>query len=216
MVLKEEIIKLKHVSKFFRRNSIKALDDVSISLYSGEIVGIVGGNGSGKSTLLKAISGLITPDSGIIERKFDIRVPCMMAVVLEGEQGLYKRLTSGEMMIHTAVLHGAKVDKALRRRSNMLLSDFKINSKAFVGELSKGMKQKLVLSSALLLKPKVILLDEPTLGLDAESTNTLISHIKSLADDESSLVLLATHDVSFINELPLRKYDMCSGRIIGQ
>ena len=215
MLLKDMIFKLEHITKCFRRNSIRALDDVSISLYSGEIVGIVGGNGSGKSTLLKVISGLILPDSGTIERKIDIRVPYMMTVALEGEQGLYKRLTSGEMMIHTAVLHGAKIDKALRRRSDMLLSNFNIDDKAFVGELSKGMKQKLILSSALLIKPKVILLDEPTLGLDVESITILISHIKNLINNEGSLVLLATHDVSFINELPLRKYDMCSGRIRG-
>jgi len=200
---------------------LRAVDDVSFTVDSGSVIGVLGPNGAGKTTLIKSILGLVIPTEGTARIDgVDVHENPGKAyehagAMLEGARNIYWRLTVRENLEFFASLVGYSPG-AVRDRHDELLERFDLLSKADepVKELSRGMKQKVSLASTLSRGGSVLFLDEPTLGLDVESSVELRRELRELVERESMTVVLSSHDMDVIEELCDRVIIMNDGRII--
>ncbi len=189
----------------------KALDGVSLTVGRGEIVGILGPNGSGKSTLVRVISTLILPDAGTIEvfgldaLKHQKAVQRTMNRV-SVEASFFKKLSAMENLLYGSKLYGMTGSEA-RPRIKEILANIGFDY-ARAGEpmenLSRGMQQKVALARALLTSPVLLLLDEPTTGLDPRSKVEVQKFIREVRTSHDSTVLLCTHDLAEAESLAER------------
>lgn len=211
-------VQVHNISKTFSAHLI--LHNINTSLFPGEITGISGPNGSGKTTFIKLISGLISPDSGNISiHGLDIateRLVVMkhLGVLLDGTRNLYWRLSAWQNFVYFAGLKGV-FGEILRKEGEFLLKYFGLwdvrNQK--VESFSLGMKQKLSICCTLSHNPKVILLDEPTIGLDCESQLLLVELLKIKAL-ELKTILVLSHDMEMIKTLCDRKIIIDNGTFL--
>jgi ABC-2 type transport system ATP-binding protein len=196
-----------------------ACRDVSFTVERGEVFGLLGPNGAGKTTTLRMLAGLYAPDEGSATvAGFPIGAgraggPGLRARVglLTESPGFYDRLTARENLIYFARLQQARDPL---RRSDALIDRFALREHADrpFAELSRGMKQKLAIARALVHEPEVILLDEPTVGLDPEATREVRGVIAELAADRATLVL-CTHHLEEVERLCSRAA-FIAGRLI--
>ncbi|CAN5740229.1 daunorubicin resistance protein DrrA family ABC transporter ATP-binding protein [soil metagenome] len=219
------VIDVRHVSKSYPRRGgsapVQAVDDVSFAVERGAVVGLLGPNGAGKTTTIKMICGLVTPDSGSVRiagidtrsRRHDALRH--IAAVLEGNRNLYWRLTARENLEYFAGNRGRSIRSA-RTDVDRLLRLFQLEAKAdeLVSSLSRGMQQKLAIAVALLAATDVILLDEPTLGLDVETGYEVREHLRGIARDEGRTVVISTHDMPVVQDLCERAVIIAGGRIV--
>lgn len=190
-----------------KKEKIDALDDISFSIDNGKIFSLLGPNGAGKTTTIKILATLLLPDSGQAKIcgydvvKNDLLVRKNLGTVLPGERTLFWKLTVKENLAYFSDLYGLNPGYS-RKRIEYLLNRFEINDRkdTYVEKLSTGLRQRVVLCRALLSDPKVILLDEPTLGLDPEASRNLRNIIKEIKD-EGKTVLLTTHYMYEADEL---------------
>jgi ABC-2 type transport system ATP-binding protein len=185
---------------------LEAVRSVSLTLAAGEVLAFLGPNGAGKTTTIKMIAGLIRPDAGRVriagvDPHRNPQALQLLGAVLEGNRNLYWRLTPEENLEYFGVLKGLSCREA-RRRGKVLLERFDLLSKrrAIVQTLSRGMQQKLAIAVALVHQPKLLLLDEPTLGLDVEATENVKALVKAIAS-EGCAILLTTHQLNIAEEL---------------
>jgi len=193
----------------FRRKKerVKAVDGISFSIEKGEIFSLLGPNGAGKTTTIKILATLLIPDSGkafvkgFDVVKDDLEVRKVLTAVLPGERTLFWKLTVKENLFYFGSLYGL-ARKYVKGKIDGLLQFFSIEDKrdVLVEKLSTGERQKVVLSRALLPDPEVILLDEPTLGLDPAAAIALRKLIKQIAD-RGKTILLTTHYMYEADEL---------------
>ncbi|MDY6783619.1 MAG: ABC transporter ATP-binding protein [Cyanobacteriota bacterium] len=211
------------ISKRYRSGKkwVEAVRQVSLNLASGEVLAFLGPNGAGKTTTIKMVAGLIRPDRGwvrIAGRDPHRESAALRGVgaVLEGNRNLYWRLTALENLEYFGVLRGLTRRQA-RRRSRELLERFELTQKrdATVQMLSRGMQQKLAIAAALLHDPPLLLLDEPTLGLDLEATQTVKRLVKEIAR-EGCAILLTTHQLDIAEELSDKVAIIQGGTIIAR
>jgi len=196
-----------------------ACRDVSFTVERGEVFGLLGPNGAGKTTTLRMLAGLYAPDAGTaVVAGFAIAAgsaggPGLRARVglLTESPGFYDRLTARENLIFFARLQRAR-DPG--RRSDALLDRFALREHARrpFAELSRGMKQKLAIARALVHDPEVILLDEPTVGLDPEATREVRNLVAELAAEHRTLVL-CTHHLEEVERLCSRAA-FIAGRLV--
>jgi ABC-2 type transport system ATP-binding protein len=196
-----------------------AVNDVSMSIAPGEIYAFLGPNGAGKTTTIKMVSGLLEPSTGTVriaglDPFSDRRALAQLGTVLEGNRNLYWRMTCHENLLYFGVLKGMSFADA-RARSRALLERFSLTGKrnAQVQALSRGMQQKLAIAVALMHRPRLLLLDEPTLGLDAHASIEVTAMIRDLIADGVS-ILLTTHQLDVAQALAHRVAIMSSGRIV--
>lgn len=206
----------------FGRPKVTAVKDLTFCIQRGEVFGLLGPNGAGKTTTIRMISGLLIPTSGTItvaghnvitRRSGALR---KLGVVLEGTRNVYWRLTAWENMEYFGTLRGVWDPRVLRANSERWLKFFglfDVRNKA-VNSFSRGMKQKLAIAIALVTDPEVILLDEPTLGLDVYAAHDLKALIKKLAEEEGKTVILTTHAMDVAQELSDRVCIISSGRVV--
>ena len=195
-------------SKFLsRKPPFEAVKDVSFSIEPGEIYALLGPNGAGKSTIIKMIAGLIVPTSGQIildgdSLSGDVRIYKKLSAVLEGTRNIYWRLTPQENLYYFANLRG-KMSKEISYRVSELLENFQIEGKKKnqSQHLSRGMLQKLAFAAALITDPQILLLDEPTLGLDVASARKIKDIIIDLAKNKKKTILLTTHQMDLVDEV---------------
>jgi len=196
------------VKRFVSKNEkIVALDDISFSIDEGKIFSLLGPNGAGKTTTIKILATLLLPDSGQAKIcgydvvKNDLLVRKTLGTVLPGERTLFWKLTVKENLAYFSDLYGLN-PKYSRKRIEYLLNKFEINDRkdTYVEKLSTGLRQRVVLCRALLSDPRVIILDEPTLGLDPEASRNLRNIIKEIKD-EGKTILLTTHYMYEADEL---------------
>jgi ABC-2 type transport system ATP-binding protein len=202
-----------------RGKIITAINGLSLSIEPGEILAFLGPNGAGKTTSIKTIAGLIRPDRGWV--KIADRDPHrhpealrLVGTVLEGSRNLYWRLTAAENLEYFGVLKGLSRKNA-HRQGLALLERFDLLSKRHtpVQALSRGMQQKVAIAVALVHQPRLLLLDEPTLGLDVEASQ----HVKTLVREmarSGCAILLTTHQLDVAQEISDRVAIVQAGEII--
>lgn len=192
------MIEIQHISKTYPGASVKALDDVSLTIPSGEFFGILGPNGAGKTTLISILSTLLLPGEG--EIRIDGEVLTRQKGALKGKLALITQhnslrsdMTLDQIMELQGRLYAIPRD-VIRRRSEELLSFCGLiqHRKKIVRKLSGGMKRKLMLCRALLTQPEILILDEPTIGLDPASRRQMWDLLRSL-NRQGMTILLTTH-----------------------
>ena len=218
------VLEVESLTKIFRdrgHESVKAVDNATFQIEQGEVVGLLGPNGAGKTTTIKCILGLMRPDSGRI-RVFGEdaqagypRILEKMSAVLEGSRNLYWRLTVWENILFFSALHGV-ASRNDKEYFNHLLSLFSLEDKrnVEVRKLSQGMKQKTSVVCALARRAPLVFLDEPTLGLDVETSLELRSVLRQLAREEDRTFMVSSHDMDVIQDVCGRVIIMSSGRIV--
>lgn len=219
------IIEAKNLTKEFKgilnRQSLVAVDDVSLRVEKGEIVGLLGVNGAGKTTLLKMICGLLFPTRGeVFINELSLQqnraaVLGQIGAVLEGSRNALWSLTVKQNLTyfgHLKNTHG----KPLRDRGDELLNFFQLEKKKneVVKNLSKGMKQKLAIILAFISDPELILLDEPTLGLDIHTAALVKKRFVDLARNQRKTIFLTTHQIEIVEEICDRVAIIHQGRLI--
>lgn len=207
-----------------RRSHAIAVERVSFTVEEGEIVGFLGVNGAGKTTLLKMLSTLILPDSGRAEvMGYDVRLQAdevrrLVAPVSPDERSLDWRLSSRENLRFMGALQGLR-GQALHERIEEVLDGVALQDTGSkqVGSFSSGMRQRLLIARALLGRPRVLLLDEPTRSLDPLAARSFRTFLReSIAGPSGCTVLLATHDPEEALELCDRVLILDGGRLVAQ
>lgn len=215
------ILEAQHLQKNYRSNQkvFTAVEDVSLTLASGQVLAFLGPNGAGKTTTIKMIAGLVLPDAGRVnvaglDPHRNSRALRSIGAVLEGNRNVYWRLTPEENLEYFGVLRGLSQATA-RQRGRELLERFDLveKRKTLVQALSRGMQQKLAIAVALIHNPKLLLLDEPTLGLDVEATQSVKQLVREIAA-EGRAILLTTHQLDIAEELSDRVALINQGRIV--
>lgn len=207
-------IKVNNVSKFY--GSQKALDDVSLEISAGEIVGLLGPNGAGKSTLMKIITCFIPPSQGdvtvygrnILEHSLDIR---KMIGYLPEHNPLYLDMYVKEYLLFIANIH--QLPTPSKRVDEMIeLTSLGLEQKKKIGALSKGYRQRVGIAQALIHDPKVLILDEPTSGLDPnqlQDIRTLITYV-----GKEKTVMLSTHIMQEVEAVCQRAIIINQGKVV--
>ena len=218
------LVEVTSLSKSYRkrgsREPVQAVNGVSFSVGEGQILGLLGPNGAGKTTTIKSICGLLKPDSGRVRVKgidnqhHRLRALRHISAVLEGNRNLYWRLSVRENMRYFAGNRGVSARTA-RPKIDALLEQFGLQDKAdeLVNTLSRGMQQKLAIAVALLAETEVVLLDEPTLGLDVSTGLEVRALLRSVAA-EGRTVIISTHDMDVVQELCERTVIITHGRVV--
>jgi ABC-2 type transport system ATP-binding protein len=210
---------VREVSKVFRRT--RAVDQVSLSVPRGEIFGILGANGSGKSTLIRLISTLLLPDSGAIEVfgldvvKHELAVKHLINRV-SVDAAFFKKLSPMENLIYAARLYGLRASTAEQAGLHILgrLGISQKVARAPMEDMSRGMQQKVAISRALLTSPVLLLLDEPTTGLDPRSKKDVQQMVLQTRAEHAATVVLTTHDMDEADRLCDRLAVLDRGRVI--
>jgi ABC-2 type transport system ATP-binding protein len=200
---------------------VTAVDDVTFTVEAGSVVGLLGPNGAGKTTLIKCILGMVLPDAGTVRlRGIDVHANPRAAAahvdaMLEGARNDYWRLTVRENLRYFATIGGVD-PRSVAARHDRLLEQLDLAAKADepVRNLSRGMKQKVSLASVLATESDVVFLDEPTLGLDVESSLTLRRELRRIVDERELTVVLSSHDMDVIEDVCDRVIVLSEGRVV--
>ncbi|WP_233510448.1 MULTISPECIES: ABC transporter ATP-binding protein [unclassified Haloferax] len=200
---------------------VTAVEQVDFDIERGTAVGLLGPNGAGKTTTIKSLLGLIVPTNGTVQiHGTDVhdepeRAYQHIGAMLEGARNVYWRLTVRENMRFFAALAGESTGQTERRQQE-LLEKFGLTDKAdsTVRELSRGEKQKVSLACTLARDADVVLLDEPTLGLDVESSLELRKELRRLVTDQGTTLLLSSHDMDVIEDICDRVVVMNDGEVV--
>lgn len=216
-------IRVCELSKEFGNGKARllAVDNISFDVAEGEILAFLGPNGAGKTTAIKMLCNLIQPTRGSIWIKgHELAVDPRRALeavgaVLEGSRNVYWRLTAAENLSYFAHIR-SRVSPDLPSRIDRLLAalDLVEKQKDTVQTLSRGMQQKVALACALVTNPQILLLDEPTLGLDLQSSLTIQREIRRLAKEEGKAILLTTHQMEIAQALADRVAIIDHGQLI--
>jgi ABC-2 type transport system ATP-binding protein len=212
----ENAIVVNEITKQF--GDITAVDHISLEVRANELFGFLGPNGAGKTTTIRMLTGVLKPDSGTAKimgydvRKQPLKFKQLISVVPEMANA-YVDLTAWQNLTFTGELYGLSKSETHDRAKSLLkkLNIFERRNQLVRG-FSKGMKQKLILCMALLTKPKVLFLDEPTAGLDVESARLIREIIRGLPEVDTT-VFLTTHNMDEANHLCDRITIINHGRI---
>lgn len=216
----ENAIQVQALAK--RYGSLTAVDQLTFDVKKGTVFGFLGPNGAGKTTTLKMLACLVRPDSGTavvaghdIPRE-EMAVRRSIGFVAES-QGFYNRMTAAETLDYVGRLLALSGNQR-RRRSDELLSRVGLRNRrdSYVGTFSKGMKQRLALAQALLGEPEVLLLDEPTLGLDPMGAKEMRDMILTLKQDRDVTIFLSSHMLADVEAICDEVGIIDHGRILAQ
>jgi ABC-2 type transport system ATP-binding protein len=216
---------VEHLTKRFvvgrKKKPVVAVNDVSLTIARGEIYGVLGANGSGKSTLIRLMSTLLTLDEGRVEVFGHDIVRDEMAVKrlinrVSVDAAFFKKLSPHENLTYAARLYG--LDARLAKQDAIrILARLGIGEKRLgrpLEQMSRGMQQKVAIARALLTSPVLMLLDEPTTGLDPRSKLDVQSFIEELRDTHDATIVLTTHDLDEAERLCDRIALIDDGRIV--
>jgi ABC-2 type transport system ATP-binding protein len=200
---------------------VRAVDNVSMTIKRREIVGILGSNGSGKSTLIRILSTLLIPDSGRVtifgyDVEKDERTVQRIINRVSVEASFFKKLSPMENLLYAARLYNMPADEA-RTKIRGILGRLGIKPDrigAPLENMSRGMQQKVAIARAFLTAPIVLLLDEPTTGLDPRSKIDVQTFIKELREVHDATILITTHDMDEAEALCDRVAIIDQGRIV--
>jgi ABC-2 type transport system ATP-binding protein len=205
------------------RKPVDAITDVSMRLERGDVHGILGANGSGKSTLIRLISGLLTLDSGRVEvfghdiERDEMEVKRLINRV-SVDAAFFKKLSPMENLLFAARLYGLD-GKVARRDTVAILERLGVSEKRLgrpVEQMSRGMQQKVAIARALLTSPTLLLLDEPTTGLDPRSKLDVQAFIEEVNATHDATIVLTTHDLAEAERLCGRITVLNEGRVVAE
>ncbi|MCT2534454.1 ABC transporter ATP-binding protein [Aquibacillus koreensis] len=214
------IIELKEITKQY--DDQLAVDHLSLSIKKGEIFGLLGPNGAGKSTTILMMLGLSEPTSGTVHvcglnpTRHPLGVKQKVGY-LPDDVGFYQHMTGLENLMYTAALNGMSREAAYKRAMHVLdqvgLVDAATKKN---GKYSRGMRQRLGLADVLMKKPDVIILDEPTLGIDPEGIRELLQLIRHLNEQDGITVLLSSHQLHQVQQICDRVGIFVKGKLLAE
>lgn len=203
----------------------KALDNINLEIEDGEFVGLIGHTGSGKSTLIQHLNGLLKPSSGRIEIDgVDITAKNMNLKSIRQKVGLvfqypehqlfeetiYKDIAFGPLNLG---LSQEEVDERVKEAMDLVGLDFEDNKDRSPFELSGGQKRRVAIAGVLAMKPKVLILDEPTAGLDPKGRDDILGQLQSLYERNNMTIILVSHSMEDIAKLVNRIIVMHKGKV---
>ena len=206
-----------------KKKSVVAVNEVTLSIRRGEIYGILGANGSGKSTLIRLVSTLLTLDGGRVEvfgndvERDEMKVKQLINRV-SVDAAIFKKLSPHENLAYAARLYGLDAKKA-RAEAIQIMARLGIGEKRLsrpLEQMSRGMQQKVAIARALLTSPTVLLLDEPTTGLDPRSKLDVQTFIEEVRDTHDATIVLTTHDLDEAERLCDRIALINDGRMVAE
>src|SRR5437588_11781054 len=208
-------------SKKEEKHEVRAVDNVTMTIKRREIVGILGSNGSGKSTLIRILSTLLIPDTGPVsivgyDVEKDERMVQRLINRVSVEASSFKKLSPMENLIYAARLYNMPAAEA-RAKIRSILGRLGIKPdriKAPLEDMSRGMQQKVAIARAFLTAPIVLLLDEPTTGLDPRSKIDVQNFVKELRELHDATILITTHDMEEADALCDRVAIIDQGKIV--
>jgi ABC-2 type transport system ATP-binding protein len=200
--------------------AVRAVDDVSFCVAPGQVFGLLGPNGAGKTTTIKMICGLVEPTAGSVlvaghdvvrRRRAAVRE---LGAVLEGGRNVYWQMSAWQNLIYFGRLKGLP-GREVKPRARRLLTQLGLWEKRrqLVSGFSRGMQQKVAIAAALIADAPIVLLDEPTLGLDIDAARTVKEWIVNLAHDQGKAIVLTTHQLDVAEQLCDRIAIMRGGRL---
>jgi ABC-2 type transport system ATP-binding protein len=199
------MIELSHITKSYRKH--QAVSDLSLKVPQGEIYGFLGPNGAGKTTTIRMVAGALAPTSGTITLGgFDLAKKPKEAKSLLGyipdRPFLYEKLSGSEFLIFTSDLYRVPKPTA-EKKSKELLELFELWDwrDELIENYSHGMKQRLIMAGALLPEPKILVVDEPMVGLDPRGAKLVMDIFKRLARKENVAIFISTHTMSLASRL---------------
>src|SRR5262245_36279318 len=212
------------LSKVYDRGQetpVHAAQSLSLSVPAGQVVGLLGPNGAGKTTTIKMMCGLVTPTSGRVQLNgYDVASERPMAVrqvgaVLEGARNVYWQLSAWQNLLYFGRLKGLSRRLIVPRAESLLRSlDLWERGHQAVSGFSRGMQQKVAIAAALITDPPILLLDEPTIGLDVQTARTVKEWIAQLAHEQGKTIVLTTHQLALAQELSDRIAIIDHGRLL--
>jgi ABC-2 type transport system ATP-binding protein len=198
------MLKIKKLSKFFGDN--EAVKNLSLEIKEGEIFSLIGPNGSGKTTIIKSIMGILRPDDGeiLVNNMSVLKNPKETKQIIgyiPDDPTVWPEITGEEFLYFTGRLHNLK-NEDIERKIPELLQIFNLEGieKDYFENYSRGNKQKFAILGAFLIKPKLLLIDEPIVGLDPESAEIAKNKFKEFAKNGGS-ILMATHTLGVAKEI---------------
>ena len=211
------MIKLTDLSKNF--NSFTAVDKINLDIKAGDLFGFLGPNGAGKTTTIKMIVGLYSPSSGTIEidnilaSETNIETKRLFGYIPD-QPFLYDKLTGKEFLLFSGGLYGIKKNLLIQRIEE-IVELLKIEEWLYkrTEEYSQGMRQRITIASALLHDPKVIIVDEPMVGLDPQSAHIVKNVFKEMAS-AGKTIFMSTHSLNVVEEICTRVGIIRRGKII--
>jgi len=235
VVTNDKLIQVKNLKKYYNKGAIRALDDVSVDVYKGEVMVVIGPSGSGKSTLLRSLNLLETPTDGQIvfhgiditkksfvnsqgkKERVDINLHRQKMGMVFQHFNLFPHKTILDNMILAPVRvlgmdKAAAKEKALQLLKRVGLED---RASAYPIQLSGGQKQRVAIVRALMMEPEVMLFDEPTSALDPEMVGEVLSVMQELAREGMTMVVV-THEMGFAREVGERILFMDEGKLVEQ
>ncbi len=203
----EKIVQIDHVTKKYKERTV--LDDVSLSIWTGDVIGLLGGNGAGKTTLMRAIAGSIPVDSGEISFSGERRTQDVGTLI--ENPNIYTDMSGIENLRYFGRLFGVE-DEAVYESllHQMGLAEA---GKKLAGRYSLGMKQRLGIAVAMLGDPRLLILDEPLNGLDVQGMQDLEERLWAMHEDRSIGILISSHVIGELVKLCNRYLVMDHGRI---
>ena len=213
------MLKLNGISKSYNKGEVKAVDNISLNIKSGEIFGFLGPNGAGKTTTIKMIVGLLKPDTGTIQVdgidawEDPLKAKGMISYVPDNPE-IYDKLKGIDYLNFIADMYGISTE-VREDKMEYYLEMFNIKDAVgdIIGSYSHGMKQKLVLTAGLISEPDLFILDEPMVGLDPKSAFNLKEIMKQMCD-EGKTVFFSTHVLEVAEKLCDRIAIINKGKIV--
>ena len=222
-------LRIEHLTKRFvvggrrKRKSVLAVNDLSLRIERGEIYGLLGANGSGKSTFIRLVSTLLTVEEGSVEvfghdiKRDEMGVKRLINRV-SVDAAFFKKLSPNENLMYAARLYG--VDPRFARREIVrIMARLGIAQSRLdrpLEQMSRGMQQKVAIARAFLTSPVLLLLDEPTTGLDPRSKLEVQGFIEEIRDQHDSTIVLTTHDLDEAERLCSRIGLLNDGRLVAE
>ncbi|HOM97548.1 MAG: ABC transporter ATP-binding protein [Acetomicrobium sp.] len=203
-------------------NGFKAVDGVTFHVAQGEIFGLLGPNGAGKTTTILMLLGMTEPTAGVVRvcgydpNKEPLEVKRITGYLPENV-GFYEDLTAKENLLYLTKLNGIPEDVAIKKIDEVLTTVGLLEVKdKLVGTYSKGMRQRLGLASVLIKEPKLVILDEPTTGIDPEGTEQVLDLIRKMSREMGVSILLSSHLLYQVQQVCDRVGIMFRGKMVAQ
>ncbi len=220
-------LKIEHLTKAFevggrrKKKTVVAVNDISLRIERGEIYGLLGANGSGKSTFIRLVSTLLTVENGSVEVFGHDIIREEMAVKrlinrVSVDAAFFKKLSPAENLMYAARLYGIDASYARREMVRILgrlgIAESRLSRP--LEQMSRGMQQKVAIARAFLTSPVLLLLDEPTTGLDPRSKLEVQAFIEEIRDGHDATIVLTTHDLEEAERLSSRIGLLNEGRLV--